>query len=122
MTEGYAGLQHAVESAGFFTTFQPIQEPGDRIVCASHQYPDGHERYGLYGNSFWVARRGKDWYIASWAPHIYRVGSPERAGELCLHLLKRKGGGAYWDFDEGVQRTFGLVEVSVEEFGRAAAR
>lgn len=120
MTEDYAELQHAIERAGFFTTFKPIEEPGDRIVCASHQYPPGHERRGLHGNSFWVALRGKALYVASWAPHIYCVGSPQRLTELCIRLLKRDGGSAYWDFGEDVRRDFGLVEVSEEQFGRAA--
>ena len=121
MTEDYAKLQHAVESAGFFTTFNPIEEVGDRIVCASHQYPQGHERRGLYGNSFWVAKRGADWFVAGWAPAIYRVPDSDRVAELCLRLLRREQGGAYGDFDEPVRRDFALVRISDEEFGHAAA-
>ncbi len=121
MTDDYAELQQAIESAGFYTTFQPIDEPGDRIVCASHQYPNGQERRGLHGNSFWVAKRGADWFVASSAPSIYRLPEARRVAELCLRLLRRKPGGAYGDFNEDVRRDFGLIAVSNEEFGRAAA-
>jgi hypothetical protein len=119
VTEDYAHLQHAVESAGFFTTFMPIEEVGDRMVCASHKYPEGHERRGLYGNSFWIAKRGADWFVAGWAPSIYRVPDTGRLAELCLRLLRRERGGAYGDFDEQVRRDFTLVPVSDEEFDRA---
>lgn len=118
--EEYAELQHAVESAGFFTTFQPIKEPGDRIACASHRYPEGHERRGLYGNSFWIAKRGFDWFVAGWAPAIYRLPASNRVEELCLCLLRRERGGAYGDFDEKIRQDFALVPVSDEEFDRAA--
>src|SRR6266699_3068453 len=60
MRKEYAELQATVEGAGFFTTFQPIREPGDRIVCASHAYTSGPRRGGLGGNSFWVAKRAKE--------------------------------------------------------------
>ena len=120
MTEDYADLQKAIEAAGFFTTFQPIEKAGDRIVCASHQFPDGHERPGLCGNSFWVALRGVDWYVASWAPRIYRLQAAERVNALCLHLLSREAGGAYWDFDEHIRQAYGLVEISYEYFDRSA--
>lgn len=118
MTQDYAELQQAIESAGFFTTFQPT---GDRIVCASHRYPEGHERQGLYGNNFWVALRGQEWYVGTYAPSIYRVTFPERLKDLCVHLLQREGGSAYGDLDEDVRRAFGLVEVSDEDFDRVVA-
>jgi hypothetical protein len=118
VTDDYAELQHAVGSAGFFTTFMAIEEVGDRMVCASHQYPEGHARRGLYGNSFWVAKRGGDWFVAGWGPSIYRVPDNTRVAELCLRLLRRQRGGAYADFDGEVRRDFSLVPVSEEEFGR----
>ena len=119
MIDDYIELQRTVESAGFFTTFQPIDKPGDRIVCASHEYPEGHERWGLHGNSFWVAKRGANWFIASWAPVIYRVPDARRVVVLCLRLLRREPAGAYGDFDEQVRRDFGLIAVSDEEFDGA---
>ena len=118
MTDDYAELRHAVESAGFFTTFMPIVEVGDRMVCASRQYAKGHEQRGLHGNSFWVAKRGGGWFVAGWGPSIYRVPDNTRIAELCLRLLGRQRGGAYADFDEEVRRDFSLVPVSDEEFGR----
>lgn len=116
MTEDYAELRNAIESAGFFTTFQPIKEPGDRMVCASHRYPDGHERRGLHGNSFWIAKRGLEWFAGSWTPVIYRIPDGGRVTELCLRLLRRRDGRAYFDFDEQVRRDFALIPVSDEEF------
>ncbi len=38
MGEDYVELKNAVEAAGYFTTFQPILVPGDRLVCASRQF------------------------------------------------------------------------------------
>ena len=121
MIEDYANLKQAVESAGFFTTFRPMENVGDRIVCASHQYPEEHGRRGLYGNSFWVAKRGADWFVASWGPVIYRVPDSGRVAELSLCLFRREGGGAYGDFDAEVRREFALIPVSYEDFERAAA-
>ena len=57
MTEDDAELQEAVESAGFFTTFQPIEEPGDRIVCTSRRRPEGHERNGPPGGTISMIRK-----------------------------------------------------------------
>jgi hypothetical protein len=121
LTEDYARLKQAVESAGFFSTFMPIEKVGDRIVCASHQYPEGHQRRGLHGNSFWVEKRGTDWFVASWGPVIYRVPDSDRVAELCLRLLRREPGGAYGDFDAEVRRDFALIPVSYEDFDRTAA-
>jgi hypothetical protein len=114
MYEDYDDLKEAVEAAGFFTTFQPIRQPGDRIICASRSSPRG-----LSGNSFWVARRGGEWYVATWSPLIYRLPDASRLVELCLLLLRRKPTGpfgAYAEFDEGVCAQFGLVRIADDEF------
>ncbi|HEY7153347.1 MAG TPA: hypothetical protein VH575_05240 [Gemmataceae bacterium] len=116
MREEYAGLQAVVEEAGFFTTFQPIRQPGDRIICASHAYTSGPRRGGLCGNSFWVAKRRGKWFIATWAPVIYRLSDPARLGELCVRLLRREPAGAYADFDDQVRTEFGLIEIPDDEF------
>ena len=111
MSDDYATLKSAVETAGFFTTFQPIKRPGDRIVCASRQ-----RNSGLGGNSFWVAKRGEAWFIATWAPRIYRVQESARLTELCVLLLQREDEQAYFDFDEAVRAEFGLVAARDDEF------
>jgi hypothetical protein len=116
MSEEYAALQAAVEGAGFFTTFQPIRQPGDRIVCASHRYTSGAWEGHLGGNSFWAAKRGDDWFIATWIPVIYRVTEPAKLADLCVRLLSREAAGAYATFDESIRTEFGLVEVPDEEF------
>jgi hypothetical protein len=116
MREEYADLQAAVEGAGFYITFQPIREPGDRIVCASHAYTRGPRKGCLGGNSFWVAKRSEEWFIATWSPKIYRIANAGRLGDLCIRLLQRTPGRAYADFDEQVRREFGLVEVGDDEF------
>jgi hypothetical protein len=119
VTEDYAELQHAVQNAGFHTTFMPLDDVTDRMVCASHRFPEDHERRGLYGNSFWVAKRGATWFIAGWAPAIYRVPSSDRVAKLSLRLLRREGGGAYGDFDDSIRREFELIQISDEEFERS---
>ena len=117
MQAEYAGLKQAVETAGFFTTFMPIRGVGDRIVCASRQYTTGPRSGSLGGKSFWVAKRGCDWFIATWAPVIYRIREVERLSELCIRLLGNDDGrGAYCRFDDCVAAEFGLVEIADEEF------
>jgi hypothetical protein len=116
MQDDYADLKEAVEAAGFFTTFMPILEVGDRIVCASRSYTSGPRAGGLGGNSFWVAKRGSDWFIATWAPIIYRLQKTEVVAELCIHLLRRAPGAAYCAFDEHVRSTFDLIEIGENEF------
>ena len=87
MQADYADLKEAVEAAGFFTTFMPICEVGDRIVCASLRYTEGPRRGALGGNSFWVAKRGADWFVATWCPAIYRVCKVERLSSSSASCL-----------------------------------
>ena len=116
MEAAYAELEKGVKAAGFFTTFMPNEEPGDRIVCASRQYTSGPRKGGLGGNSFWVAKEGNDWFVGTWAPVEFRVLDVERLLELCILLLGREPAGAYSRIDEKVQREFGLVEIVDEDF------
>ena len=62
------------------------------------------------------AKRGADWFIATWSPVIYRVGDPSRLAELCLRLLQREPGHAYYDFEEPVRAEFGLIEAAADRF------
>jgi hypothetical protein len=111
MESDYADLRSAIEAAGFHSTLQPILVVGDRIVLASERAPDG-----LHGNSFWVARRLGDWFVATWAPKIYRLGNVHRLVELCLHLLHRRPAGAYAAIEPDVVAEFNLTEVADDEF------
>ena len=61
---------------------------------------------------FWVAKRGAKWFIAGWAPAIYRVPDRDALTELCLRLLRGEGSRAYGDFDEAIRRDFALEPVS----------
>lgn len=109
----YDPLKRAVEASGFFTTYQPILTPGDRIVLASKQFENG-----LTGVSCWVAKRGSAWYVATWAPHIYRVPAEASIESLAVEVL-RTGSGTPWDLPASIKSKYGLVEVSNEEFDRA---
>jgi hypothetical protein len=113
MREEYAELQVKVERAGFFTTFR---EPDDRIVLASHCYTSGPRQGNFGGNSFWVAKRGENWFIATWGPRFYRVMEPARLVDLCIRLLSRDPGSAYAAFAKAIQSEFGLVEIDENEF------
>ena len=115
MRDDYTELKAAVEAAGFFTTFMPIREAGDRIVCASCSYTSGPRAGSLGGNSFGIAKRRSDWFIATWAPIIYRIQKVGRIAELCILLLRRDPGGAYFDFDEQVRTEFDLVEIADQD-------
>jgi hypothetical protein len=114
--EDYAELQAAVERAGFFTSFQPIREPDDRIVCASHEHTSGARKGNLSANSFWVAKRSGNWFVATWGPRYYRVAEPARLVELCIRLLSREPRQAYAAFNEATQGEFGLIEIDETEF------
>jgi hypothetical protein len=114
--EDYADLKAAVEAAGFFTTFQPIRRPGDRMVCASVRYTRGPRKGDLGGNSFWVAKRDGQWFLASWSPVIYRVPDPGRLADLCIQLLGGPPGHACGDFEQGVRDEFGLILMRDDAF------
>jgi hypothetical protein len=109
----YDQLKRAVEASGFFTTYQPIRTPGDRIVLASEQFENG-----LTGVSCWVAKRGSAWYIATWAPHIYQVPAEIPIESIAIEVL-RTGRGTPWDLPVPIKSKFGLVEISDEDFDRA---
>jgi hypothetical protein len=120
MTENYGALKAALEAAGFHTTFMPITTPGDRMVCASRRHTSGTRSGCLGGTSFWVAKRGDEWFVATWFGLPYRVMDEERLVALCLELLNRENGKALSeaDLDEGLRNRFALVPISPEEFDR----
>lgn len=99
MIEDYSEVKNAIEAAGFFTTFAPIAELGDRMVCASRRYETGERAGSLGGNSFWIAKRGNDWFIATWSGLAYRAPSQQQLVALCLEMLSRETSRAFWDSD-----------------------
>jgi hypothetical protein len=116
MIEDYAELKRAIEDAGFFTTFMPIRQVGDRMVCCSHQFTDGPKAGGLGGRSFWVAKRDDGWYVATWSPSIYRVSRTDKLVALCLELLRCEPSRALFDLAQEVVDRFELVPVTTSEF------
>jgi hypothetical protein len=112
MIEDYSALKQTIEAAGFHTTFMPIDKPGDRMVCVSHRYSSGERAGGLGGISFWVAKRGDDWFIATWSGVVYRVPDEQRHAALCLELLGRQDRGALCDsdLDQNIRDRFALTE------------
>ena len=106
-TRDYQGLLGKIEVAGFFSTFLPHI---GALCCASRK-----EEYGLTGVSFWVAKRKKSWYVATFSPRIYRVPDADKVGDLAVAILRR-GGGTPYDFKPEEKERFALVEISEEEF------
>lgn len=111
MKSDYAELKRDVESAGYFTAFQPIKYEGDRIILASHQHSAG-----LGGNSFWVAVRRGSWYVATWLPVIYRLRDSSRLRDLVVKLLSREPARAHGQIEEAIASEFDLEEIADCDF------
>jgi hypothetical protein len=108
--EEYAVVKSAVEAAGYFTSFQPIDTPGDRLVCAS----EGGD-WGLGGCSFWVAIRNGRWFIATWTPHIYEIPIADDVSRLVIDVLANNHRRCY-EIDRNIRERFGLTEVADDMF------
>lgn len=106
----YAELKREVEAAGFYTSVQPIERLGDRLVCASES-----REYGLSGVSFWVARRGGEWFIASWGGLIYEVPSGARIDAVAIDILRGHKGTPF-DFSPTLKLAHSLRRISGEDF------
>ena len=120
MIDDYNELKATIEAAGFHTTFMPIDTPGDRMVCVSHRNATGERNGGLGGISFWVAKRGDNWFIATWSGIVYRIPDPQRLTTLCLELLRREDRGALCDsdLDQHTRDHFALMAIDPDEFER----
>jgi hypothetical protein len=113
MHEDYAELKRAVEEAGCFTTFMPISQPGDRIVCASRKRADGR---ALTGVSFWVAKRDGRWYLGMWGGELFRFSDASVVIPLCVRFVTdEKVLGSCLRVPVEVQAEVGLIELSEEE-------
>ena len=108
--DDYTSLKDTVETAGYFTTPMPIKVSGDRMVCASKQ-----DQYGLSGVSFWVAKRGIEWFIAAWGGSIYKLPPNTHIEAAAIDALRTHQGTPF-DFSEEFKARFSLTEVTGEEF------
>ncbi len=122
MPDASDAVRSALESAGFFTSIQPIPS-GDRVVCASRRHTTGERARSLGGTSFWIAHRGGQWFIATWSGAVYRVRDPERVIPLCLELLNREEERALNDADlnNDLRSRFGLTPIDPDAFGALTA-
>jgi hypothetical protein len=109
VVEEYQDLKEAIEAAGFFTTFQPIDELGDRIVCAS----EGGD-WGMGGRSFWCAVRQGRWFIATWTPRLYEIPHAADVAQLAIDVLTNNENN--FDINPEIKTRFGLVEIADEQF------
>jgi hypothetical protein len=39
-------------------------------------------------NSFWVTKKGEDWFIGTWLPAIYQVADEKQLCDLCETVFK----------------------------------
>jgi len=39
-------------------------------------------------NSFWVTKKGEEWFIGTWLPTIYKVADEKQLGEICEAVFK----------------------------------
>jgi hypothetical protein len=69
----------------------------------------------LLANSFWLAQQRGDWYIATWAPHLYHFAHEASVPDACINLLRRHSERAQWDLDGGLKAQFALSEVDPDD-------
>jgi hypothetical protein len=116
MKSDYDEIVARIQESRNFVTFQPIKEFGDRLVLASKKYDSGPRIGGLGGNSFWIAKRGKDWYIATWLPAIFRIPDARQVLPACLRLLQKEPPGAYYTLDKELVTEYSLEEITETAF------
>jgi len=73
----YRELGGMLSEAGYFTYYR---EESRTMICSSAEWSNVPQ----IANSFWVARRDEDWYVATWSPHVYRLGDGMKVAELCI--------------------------------------
>jgi hypothetical protein len=111
----YRIVDQKVRDSGFFTSMQPLcDDGGERLVCASNG-GDG----GIGGVSYWISRQQGRWFIASWAPHYYAVPATADIADVVVASIRAATAHPnreYFDIDGEVKRSFGLLEITYEEF------
>jgi hypothetical protein len=111
--QDYDALKRAVEAAGFFADFQPIDVPGDRMCVASEKFENG-----VTGVLFWIAKRGARWFVATWADRLYSVPENQPVEAFVIEALRVHRGTPH-DFKPELKAKYGLAEVTEEDFDRA---
>ena len=104
-------LKAALEAKRHFGQIQPLDDGVDRLVCASHRRDDG----ALGGNSFWIARCGERWILATWAPHWYVIPEDAALLDLCLQCLDL-GNVPICEVPSAIVDAFSLVELATAPF------
>lgn len=46
-------------------------------------------------NSFWVTKRGEDWFIGTWLPAVYKVADEKRLCDICEAAFKSASSAIY---------------------------
>jgi len=104
----YDKITKTLVSEGFFTCHRADT---DTLVCSSAEWPNVPQQ----AHSFWVARRGNEWFLGTWAPHVYRVPNASTVAALCIAWLRQHPKRAQWDVDANIRRTFHLSEINADD-------
>ena len=113
MDSQFAELKSEIEALGRFTTYVPIDAHPGQLVCASHRENNGR---GLRGNSFWLSRKGTQWFLVTWMNHYYVVQQRKRLAEMCDAALRLDDKPIY-SLPPEFLKQHGLVEVDDDPFG-----
>jgi hypothetical protein len=60
----YDDVTKALTAEGFFTYYR---HESDTLICSTAEWRDVPQMV----NSFWLAKRGSGWYMATWTPRLY---------------------------------------------------
>ena len=52
-----------------------------------------------------LGKQRGDWYIATWAPHLYHFAHEASVPDACIALLRRHSERAQWDFYGGLRQS-----------------
>ena len=72
------------------------------------------------GNSFWVSRKGRRWYLCTWGPVCYEVPLQADLSSLCAEFVGH-GCCAQTFVPEDLVQRYGLRQVDCDEFDRLFA-
>ena len=104
----YDDVTKALTAEGFFTYYR---HESDTLICSTAECPDVPQM----ANSFWLAQQRGNWYIATWAPHLYHFAHEASVPDACINLLRRHSERAQWDLDGGLKAQFALSEVDPDD-------
>ena len=104
----YDELKSNLARAGFSTYYR---DDNDTLICSSAEWPNTPR----HANSFWVAKRNNDWYVATWGPRVYWLEDSARVPELCIAVLRENPDRAQWDFADHTKKEFQLHEIEPDD-------